>query len=136
MKKATFAIKAGLTILLTHILSLTSIAGNEIYVPVYTSVNAISATVTVKAIELSWTAGTEKAVDYVEVERSFNNQKYSTIGLVMGAEPSENTEAQFRFKDAAKNVAGHKVAYYRHKIIYADGTAAYSPATVVRVNTK
>ncbi len=129
-KSLTSALKAVIFILLTHI-SLTTFAGTFVVTP---GNFTCTATVTNTSIVLSWTIDNSNPIDQVIVERSFNNEQFTTVGLVMGAEKSENTTDFYRFKDALKNVAGNNVVYYRQKVIHNNGMVTYTQVTTVHVN--
>jgi len=66
-----------------------------------------------------------------EIERSFYSNDFAVINTVNTA---ANTVSRFNISDNAAELAGRKVAYYRVKMINADGTFSYSNTMVVNLN--
>lgn len=67
-----------------------------------------------------------------EIERSFYSNDFAVISTVNTA---GNTISRFNISDNATELAGRKVAYYRVKMINADGTFSYSNTMVVSLNS-
>ncbi|MDQ6762831.1 MAG: T9SS type A sorting domain-containing protein [Bacteroidota bacterium] len=81
---------------------------------------------------ITWTTDSETNNDHFEVERSFDQKDFKTIGLVFGAEGNVSTTSKYSFSDKAKDLSSHKVIYYRLKQIDFDGKVTYSVVKMVR----
>ncbi|MEO8110161.1 MAG: T9SS type A sorting domain-containing protein [Ginsengibacter sp.] len=84
---------------------------------------------------ITWTTESETNNDHFEVERSFDQKDFKTIGLVFGAEGNVSTLSDYSFQDKSKNLSIHKVVYYRLKQIDFDGKVIYSVTKMVRFGT-
>ncbi len=86
-------------------------------------------------INITWTTENETHNDHFEIERSFDQNHFSTVALVFG--PEENTSAsnKYSFTDKAKDFSHYKIIYYRLKQIDIDGKVTYSVVKTVRFNT-
>jgi hypothetical protein len=87
------------------------------------------------AVNLSWITDAQTGNDHFEVERSFDQTNFSTIGIVLGAQHTNGSSNQYSFKDAAQELQNHIVIYYRLKQVDADGKFTYSVVKLVRMNT-
>ena len=76
---------------------------------------AFDATVNNKKVDLFWITEAMAGNDHFEVERSFDQASFSTIGIVLGAQSKIGISDQYSFKDATPELVNHKVIYYRLK---------------------
>ncbi|HSN08900.1 MAG TPA: T9SS type A sorting domain-containing protein [Hanamia sp.] len=85
-------------------------------------------------VNLIWTFDGDDQVDHFEIERSFDRAKFSTTGMVLGAQSTINNLSQYSFTDESGEIANQTVIYYRLKIIDTRGNVTYSPVKMVRMN--
>lgn len=93
------------------------------------------ATLNNNTVNLSWITDAETGNDHFEVERSFDQTSFSTIGIILGAQSNNGVSNQYSFNDAAPELTGHTVIYYRLKQVDADEKFTYSVVKTVRINT-
>ena len=94
--------------------------------------SSISATVNEKSISLNWVTASEVQNNYFEVERSFDNNHFKTVALVLDGFSAEGSGKKYAFKETmAKNKT---VAYYRLKQFDARGNVTYSDVMKVNAN--
>jgi Secretion system C-terminal sorting domain len=86
------------------------------------------------AVNVSWITENESGNDHFEVERSFDQKNFSTLGIVMDAQNNTGSSRRYSFKDAAPGLTSHTVIYYRLKQVDADGKFTYSTVKAVRTN--
>lgn len=86
-------------------------------------------------VNLSWLTTAETRNDHFEVERSFDQTNFATIGIILGAQSSNGTSNQYRFKDDASELQNHKLIYYRLKQVDINGKLSYSIIKRVLMNT-
>ncbi len=80
---------------------------------------------------LDWTTEIEINHDHFEVERSFDQQNFRTVGYVLeGIKGASGTA--YSFKDNSGELKSQSVAYYRLKQVDIDGRANYSEVRKVR----
>jgi|GEM_PF-1524863 len=92
-----------------------------------TSLNGTSNSNTVV---LNWSANNIAANSRFEIERSFYSNNFSTITTM----PIAFSNSNFRMNDNAAELSGRKIAYYRVKLVDANGTVTYSNTMVVNLN--
>ncbi|MEO6637261.1 MAG: T9SS type A sorting domain-containing protein [Ginsengibacter sp.] len=102
---------------------------NQVLGVKYRSFDAYALNNTVK---VTWITESENNNDHFEVERSFDQKEFKTIGLVFGNEGNVSTQSKYSFDDKAKNISSHKVVYYRLKQIDFDGKITYTEIKMVR----
>ena len=78
-------------------------------------------------ILLNWEVKTESNLDRYEIERSDNNQSFSTIGKV-----NATGSSRYQFSDDVSNQTGRRL-YYRLKKLDKDGHFTYSDVFTVHV---
>ena len=88
-----------------------------------------------KTVDLFWITEAMAGNDHFEVERSFDQASFSTIGMVLGAQSKNGISDLYSFRDATAALADHKVIYYRLKQVDIDGKFTYSVIKTVRINT-
>jgi len=93
------------------------------------------ATLNNNVANLFWITDAEVKNDHFEVERSFDQANFSTIGVVPGAQSTSAISKQYSFKDASVELLNHAVIYYRIKQVDANGKATYSSVKVVKATT-
>ena len=83
-------------------------------------------------VKLGWTVKNEMNFDRYEIERSFNGERYSTIGVVKAI-----NAGQYSYNDNADKNRGRQV-YYRLKKVDKDGKFTYSAVLILHIpfNTK
>ena len=84
-----------------------------------------------KTVNVSWISDARAGNGHFEVQRSFDQTNFSTIGIVLGAQSGN----QYSFKDASPALVNHAVVYYRLKQVDADPNFTYSVVRMVRINT-
>ena len=86
-------------------------------------------------VNLSWLTDAQNRHDYFEIERSFDQKEFKTIGLIMGAQTTNGVSSKYNFKDGDLELTAHKEAYYRLKHIDMNGNFSYSNIKMVLMNT-
>jgi hypothetical protein len=115
-----------------HCIYFQNITGSNIVLPVtYESFNAV---LNNNAVNLYWTTDAEINNDHFEIERSFDQTRFSTVGFVLGAQSVKSGISQYSFKDNNNEILKHNVIYYRLKQVNADGSYTYSVVKMVRFN--
>ena len=84
--------------------------------------NELSIYISGNNLILSWEAN-KATLGHFEVEKSFDGQHFSTIGLVLDAPENTNT---CMFKDKKTNSPSNKTIWYRVKSINKDGSMFYT----------
>jgi hypothetical protein len=84
-------------------------------------------------VDLSWSTDVQPGNDHFEVERSFDQANFSTVGIVLGAQPGNGVLNQYSFKDGSPQTLNHTVVYYRLKQVNADQKFSYSVVKTVRI---
>ncbi len=105
---------------------------NKVLSVKYTSFDAYALNNTAN---ITWTTENETNNDHFEVERSFDQKDFKTIGLVFGAEGKATTTNKYSFNDKAKGISSHEIVYYRLKQIDFDGNVTYTEVKMVRFGT-
>ena len=90
---------------------------------VYASLDAVLAD---KSVIVKWVTASEENNSHFEVERSFDQKNFKTVGLVLDGFAAEGTGKTYKFKENASVMQDSKTVYYRLKQIDNDGRAAYS----------
>lgn len=88
----------------------------------YLSFNAVEQD---RNILVSWLTEEEPNDYHYVVERSFNGQSFSQVGIVLDGFENDNGKS-YRFKENKKILEGNPVIYYRLKHTALDGKYAYS----------
>ena len=88
-----------------------------------------------KSVDLFWITEAMAGNDHFEVQRSFDQASFSTIGMVLGAQSKNGISDLYSFRDATAALADHKVIYYRLKQVDIDEKFTYSVIKTVRINT-
>jgi hypothetical protein len=83
-------------------------------------------------IILNWFTAMDPSSSYYAVERSFDNNNFATIGLVLGGITSKEGSIVFKYKDMSASLKGKQVAYYKVKQISKEGVVVtYSKVLTV-----
>ena len=77
-----------------------------------------------KEVAVGWQTTTEVNTWYFELQRSFNNRQYETIGIIKAVGDAKNT-ATYTFIDA-KNENRRGQSYYRLKAVFEDGEEIFT----------
>ena len=93
-------------------------------------------TVNNNTVNLSWITDADTRNDHFEVERSFDQTTFSTVGIILGAQSNNGISNQYSFKDGVPELMNHKVIYYRLKKVDVYGKFIYSVVKMVRILTK
>ncbi len=91
----------------------------------YSSFTAVSSE---QSVLLNWITESEINNSHYEVERSFDGNKFSTIGTI-----AANSKKEYDLKDESSSLSENAIAYYRLKQIDADGKFTYSNILSVRL---
>jgi ABC-type lipoprotein release transport system permease subunit len=96
--------------------------------PANTAVSNLKASIENNRIIINWNTTDAVASNYCEVQASADGKTFSTIGLVMGADPKQ-TDNSFIFKQELKKMKpGH--SYYR--ILTVDGQNRAYASNVIK----
>ena len=93
------------------------------------------ATLNNNTVNLSWITGAESKNDRFEVERSFDQTNFSTVGIILGAQSNNGISYHYSFTDGAEELMNHTVIYYRLKQVDTNKKITYSVMRIVRINT-
>ncbi|MGB4846128.1 MAG: T9SS type A sorting domain-containing protein [Ferruginibacter sp.] len=85
------------------------------------------------AVTLKWITAQEINNHHFEVERSFDNEGFKSIGLVLDGFTANGTGKSYQFKDNSQELKDRSVVYYRLKQVDIDGKLSYSKVLVVRL---
>jgi hypothetical protein len=99
----------------------------------YSSFNAYASNSS--TVNLSWITQNETNNDRFEVERSFDEQDFQTVGIIFSADDNSTFSNSYTFSDKSSALNGHDVAYYRLKQVDIDGNYTYSAVKLVRLNS-
>ncbi len=83
-------------------------------------------------VDLGWTTGIEFKNDHFEVERSFDQTNFTTVGIVLGAEFVNNGICQYNFLDKDPRIINQKIIYYRLKQIATNNKISYSSVKIIQ----
>ena len=86
------------------------------------------------AVNVSWITENETNNDHFEIEKSFDQTSFKTVGLIFGQEDNTTGVNKYSFNDKAADLRGHQVVYYRLKQIDLDGKFTYSIVKMVRLD--
>ncbi len=110
------------------------ITGSYLVLPVtYRSFDAVAGD---KKVMLNWSTENEINNHHFEVERSFDNNGFNTIGMVMDALTVNGSVKGYKFMDNSAELAGKKIAYYRLKQVDADQRISYSKVVAVKLQAE
>jgi hypothetical protein len=93
---------------------------------------SFDAVVNESSVLLKWLTTQEVNNSHFEVERSFNQETYSNIGLVLDGFVNGSGK-NYQFKDNSAEIKGRSVVYYRLKQFDIDGKYTYSKVLAVRL---
>jgi hypothetical protein len=96
----------------------------------YLSFDAVAAN---KAVLLKWTITQEINNSHFEIERSFDNTTFTTIGLVLDGTTINGTEKNYLYEDNAPELLEKVIVYYRLKQFDIDGKMSSSKVIAVRL---
>ncbi|HMI78047.1 MAG TPA: T9SS type A sorting domain-containing protein [Ferruginibacter sp.] len=96
---------------------------------------SFDAVVNDKTVLLKWLTTEEVNNDHFEVERSFDMNNYSNIGLVLDGFVN-GANKSYQFKDNSSELQGRSIVYYRLKQFDIDGKFTYSKVLAVRLQPK
>ncbi|MEJ7611119.1 MAG: T9SS type A sorting domain-containing protein [Ferruginibacter sp.] len=97
----------------------------------YLSLNAVAQE---KSVVVSWMTEEGANDSHYIVERSFNGQNFTTIGIVLDGFDSDNGKS-YLFKESKTALEGNAVIYYRLKHTQPDGKFTYSNIINVTLKT-
>jgi hypothetical protein len=88
-------------------------------------------------VTLSWVTGQNVEADnsHFEVEQSFDNTTFKTIGLVLDGFDLGTAEKSFKFKDNSAMLQGKTNVYYRIKQVDVNGNVKYITIIGVKLQT-
>jgi Secretion system C-terminal sorting domain len=87
-------------------------------------------------VTLKWLTAQEINHSYFEVERSFDMNNFSTLGIVLDGFVVNGSDKSYQFKDNSSELQNNSMVYYRLKQIDIDGKATYSKVLAVRLKAK
>jgi hypothetical protein len=97
---------------------------------------SFDAVVNDNTVMLNWITAEEMNHNYFEVERSFDMDQYSTLGMVLDGFTINGNGKRYQFKDNSPELSGRQIAYYRLKQFDIDGKFTYSKVIAVRLQAK
>jgi len=106
------------------------------YTPLPLKYLSFDAVVSDNKVMLNWVTTQEVNTSHFEVERSFDMNTFSTIGMVLDGFTINNTDKSYQFRDNSPELQGRSVAYYRLKQFDIDGKVTYSKVLAVRLQAK
>ncbi len=109
---------------------------NTIATPLPVTYTSFNAAVNNKTVLLNWVTNHEFNASHFEVERSFDKNAFSTIGMVLDAISTKGTERTYMLKDNSAELQGKTIVYYRLKQVDIDGKFTYSTTIAVRLQAK
>ena len=112
-----------------HCIYFQNITGTFNVLPI--SYQSFNAALNNGAVDLGWTTGAESKNDRFEVERSFDQTNFTTVGVILGAAVVNNGICQYNFQDKDPRIANQKMIYYRFKQIAADNKYSYSAVKTI-----
>ena len=92
--------------------------------------SSFSATITNKTILLHWVTAQEINNNYFEIERSFNGEDFTTVGLALDGFENDSKK-EYAFKDDSKLLETKDVVYYRLKQYDIDKIFHYGASIMV-----
>ena len=112
----TYVLRSSISVLLLSIAFSNSYAqtGNP-----SNSVNNLKVSVQNNNLMVNWMVNDTNTSNYCEVQASNDGKTFTTIGLVMGADPKQNNNS-FAFKQGIKNIKAGQV-FYRVLNVGTDG---------------
>lgn len=96
---------------------------------------SFDAVVNDKSVLLKWLTTQEVNNSHFEVERSFDMNNYSAVGIVLDGFVN-GANKSYQFKDNSNELQGRTVVYYRLKQFDIDGKFTYSKVIAVRLQAK
>jgi hypothetical protein len=81
--------------------------------------------------DLNWVTASESNLNYFSVERSLDGINFSQVGIVFAA-GNTNSDTRYNFSDMLTAIHGG-VAYYRLKMVDADGKNSYSASRMIKI---
>ena len=97
---------------------------------------SFDAVVSDNKVTLKWITTQEVNTSHFEVERSFDMNSFSTIGMVLDGFTLNSNDKSYQFKDNSAELQGRSIAYYRLKQFDIDGKVTYSKVLAVRLQAK
>lgn len=110
------------------------IVGSYLVLPV--NFLSFDATAGDKKVMLNWETENEVNNNHFEVERSFDNNSFKTIGLVMDAINVTENGKGYKYMDNSAELKSQKIVYYRLKQIDHDSRFTYSKVIAVKLQTE
>ena len=87
-------------------------------------------------VTLNWVTAQEINNSHFEVERSFDNNRFNTIAVVLDGLAVNGTGKRYQTKDNSAELSNRTIVYYRLKQIDIDGKVSYSKVLPVRLQAK
>lgn len=97
---------------------------------------SFDAVVNDKSVLLKWLTAQEMNNSHFEVQRSFDMNNYSTVGLVLDGFSTSGSGKSYLYKDNSTELQARSIVYYRLKQIDTDGKVTYSKVLAVRLQAK
>ena len=152
MKTFTLSVAISLTALFTNAKSISLVTGSSINfnnisiskgeAPLSNSIKVFQSSINCKfgktnnnTVLLNWVTPQAINNNHFEVEQSFDNTNFKTIGLVLDGIETSASERDYLYKDNSTKLLQNKVVYYRLKQIDNDGSVTYSKTIPVKLNT-
>lgn len=87
-----------------------------------------------KSVLLNWATDIDIQAGHFEIERSFDQHNFKTVGLILDAYAAKGLLKMYQFKENKSEWKGKTIAYYRLKQIDASGNVAYNPVLTVKLS--
>ncbi len=104
--------------------------------PLPVKYTSFDAAVINKTVSLKWVTEVEINHSHFEVQRSFDNNSFKTIAVVLDGFELAGTTKSYQYPDKSDELKGKEIVYYRLKQIDLDGKANYSIVLAVRLENK
>jgi hypothetical protein len=86
--------------------------------------------------QITWITENNLNSNYYELQRSFDNEDFKTIAMILGAKSTIDNKDYYEYADKSSVLKNNSVAYYRLKQVYTDGQVTYSSSKEVSLNGK
>ena len=88
-----------------------------------------------KSVNLQWVTGFEQNNSYFEVQRSFDSQNFTTIGIEASQANSAASQKIYQYNDKSPELQGKTMVYYRLKQAGTNENASYTKVLAVTLKS-
>lgn len=116
-----------------HCIYFMNITGTYNVLPV--KIESFNASLSKDQVNLFWTIDKNSQNVSFDIERSFDQNNFSSVGIVSNQQSMINGNNQFNYIDDISQIKNQDVFYYRVKMVSNDGAVSYSPIKSIMVNS-